>query len=131
MMIGKALTVWVIMVGVAILNAGFRNTFVTPRLGEHPGHVISTVTGCAAFLVMIWLTLPWIGAGGRRHLVLLGILWLVLTLAFEFLAGHYLFGNSWGKLLADYNVLRGRVWVAVLIVILMGPLWMGRLRGIW
>ena len=38
---------------------------------------------------------------------MVGIAWVALTVAFEFLAGHYVFGNSWEKLLADYNVLRG------------------------
>ena len=39
----------------------------------------------------------------------IGALWLTLTLAFEFLAGHYVFRTSWRQLLADYNVFRGPV----------------------
>ena len=46
----------------------------------------------------------------------------MLTLAFEFLAGHYLFGNSWERLLADYDVARGRIWPLVLIVTFVTPL---------
>lgn len=129
-MIRKVLLIWLAMVAVAILNAGVRNTFITPRLGGQAGHLIGTATGCAAFMLLIWLTLPWIHPASRRDLVMTGSLWLVLTVAFEFLAGHYLFGNSWGRLFADYNVLRGRVWVAVLLVTFFGPIWMGRLRGI-
>lgn len=129
-MFGKALVIWLIMLVVAILNAGLRNAVITPRLGEPAGHVISTVTACAVFLVLMWFTLPWAGARGRRELVLIGVVWVILTVTFEFVAGHYLFGTSWDKLLTDYNVFRGRVWVAVLIVILLGPLCMGRLRGI-
>jgi len=128
-MIGKALVVWLVMLVVAILNAVFRNAMVAPRLGEHAGHLISTATACAAFLVLIWFTLPWIDARGRRDLFLIGVLWVILTVGFEFLAGHYLFGSSWDKLLADYNVFRGRVWVAVLIVLLLGPLWIGQIRN--
>ncbi|MCU0640222.1 MAG: hypothetical protein MUF59_10205 [Candidatus Krumholzibacteria bacterium] len=129
-MIKKSLVIWLAMGVVAILNAGVRNTFITPRLGEHAGHVISTVTGCSVFLLLIWLALPWIRPASRRDLWLIGSLWLAMTVAFEFLAGHYLFGNSWERLFADYNVLRGRVWVAVLAVTFFGPAWMGRLRGI-
>jgi hypothetical protein len=44
-----------------------------------------------------------------------GLYWLLLTVAFEFLGGHYLFGKSWENLPADYNLMRGRVWVAVLV----------------
>jgi hypothetical protein len=53
-----------------------------------------------------------------------------LTLAFEFLAGHYLFGNPWSKLLADYNLLRGHIWVLVLITTAFGPLLSAYGRGL-
>jgi len=55
------------------------------------------------------------------HAWKIGGVWLGLTLAFEFLAGHYLFGNSWHKLLADYDVLAGRIWVFLPIVALISP----------
>ena len=47
-----------------------------------------------------------------------GIMWVALTVAFEFLAGHYVFGNSWKRLTADYNVFRGRIWILVLLTAL-------------
>jgi hypothetical protein len=55
--------------------------------------------------------------------MLIGAVWLALTLAFEFLAGHYLFGSSWERLLADYDLLRGRVWILVLLATLFAPAW--------
>ncbi len=127
MKISRALVVWLGMVVIAILNAGLRNALLTPLLGEQAGHVAGTVTGCIAFLFFMKLTLPWTGFQGTRALVFLGVLWLVLTVAFEFLAGHFLFDNTWAGLLADYNLARGRVWVAVLLVVLFGPLLIGRL----
>jgi hypothetical protein len=51
-----------------------------------------------------------------------------MTLGFEFLAGHYLFGKPWPVLVADYNLLRGRVWLFVPLVTLLAPLWAWRLR---
>jgi hypothetical protein len=59
-----------------------------------------------------------------------GVLWLVLTLAFEFLVGHYVFHKSWPALFEDYDLSRGRIWVAVLVVVLIAPLWTARLRGL-
>jgi hypothetical protein len=57
-----------------------------------------------------------------------GILWAVLTVAFEFLAGHYAFGHPWPELLADYDLLRGRVWLLVLVTTLVAPRWAWRVR---
>ena len=53
---------------------------------------------------------------------MLGTVWVALTVAFEFLAGHYVFGNSWERLIVDYNVFRGRIWILVLLMNLFAPL---------
>jgi hypothetical protein len=47
-----------------------------------------------------------------------GFLWLALTLAFDFLFGHFVDGHTWARLLADYDLAAGRVWVLI-------PLWVG------
>lgn len=73
-------------------------------------------------LLAAWLTLDWIGPDSWRDAGRIGVTWIVLTLAFEFLAGHYLFGTSWEKLLADYNVFRGRIWPLVPLTTLAAPL---------
>ena len=45
-------------------------------------------------------------------------MWFCLTEAFEFLAGHYIFKNSWEKIFNDYNIFKGRVWILI-------PIWVG------
>ena len=65
----------------------------------------------------------------RDALVKLGLFWTILTMAFEFLFGHYVMGHSWDALWADYNVLQGRLWPLVLIVTLFGPLLAQKIRG--
>jgi hypothetical protein len=51
-----------------------------------------------------------------------GFIWLGLTVAFEFIFGHYVVGHSWSELLTDYNILTGRLWIVVLIWITIAPL---------
>ena len=60
---------------------------------------------------------------GRATLIWFTILiiWVALTVAFEFLAGHYLFGTPWPVLLADYRLSEGRVWILVLASTLLAP----------
>ena len=54
--------------------------------------------------------------------LLIGDEWVLLTIAFEFLAGYYLFGASWDALLAQYNVSRGEMWELVLVTMFVAPL---------
>jgi len=119
----RAVAAWGLLLVIAVANGALREYLLAPRLGGQAGHVVSVVVLCAAIFVVALLTIRWIGPRGRRDAVLIGATWLALTLVFEFLAGHYLFGNSWEKLFADYNLLRGRVWILVLLVSLFAPAW--------
>jgi hypothetical protein len=55
-------------------------------------------------LAVAYSLVPWLHATEKRVLVLIGILWLVLTVAFEFSFGHFVFGRSWEGLASDYNI---------------------------
>ena len=89
---------------VAVINGGIRQGLITPRTGDTAGRAIRTVLLCAAILVLCWLTIGWMRPSTARGVWSIGALWVTLTLAFEFLAGHYVFGTPWSELLADYNV---------------------------
>ena len=121
-----ALGAWFILVIVAILNGACRNAFFSPGVGEYAGHIISTIILVCVILVVTYLFLSMIRIDYTvTDLLLVGTLWLVLTVLFDFIFGHYVAGNSWSTLLADYNILKGRVWVLVLIATFIAPLLTG------
>lgn len=129
-MVGRAFLVWLALVIVAVLNGGLRQLILIPRLGESWGHVLSTLTLSSAIAGVAWFTMPWLQPTLPIGAWKIGVLWLVLTIAFEFLAGHYLFRQPWSVLVADYNLARGRIWVLVLIATLVAPVIALRLRNL-
>jgi hypothetical protein len=62
------------------------------------------------------------GITDAKRLLIIGSFWFFLTIAFEFIFGYYVVGNNWDKLLMDYNVLKGRLWILVLINNITAPL---------
>jgi hypothetical protein len=50
-----------------------------------------------------------------------GLLWLALTMAFEFCMGLVLARRSLQEVLGDYDVTKGRVWVLLLLWITLAP----------
>jgi len=124
----RSVVVWCIFVVLAILNGALRNTVLTPRLGEFRGHITSTVILCAAILIVTRLTIGWIRPVNSSDALLIGGGWVLMTVAFEFLAGHYVFRTAWTTLLADYDLFAGRVWVLVLVTTALAPLLMARAR---
>ena len=121
-MLVRAALIWCVLVVAAIANGAVRVAWIIPLAGDYWGHVISTATLSILIVAVAWLFIAWIGPSSAAEALRIGTTWLVMTIAFEFLAGHYLFGNSWERLLADYNVLQGRVWVIVLVVTFIAPL---------
>jgi len=122
-MFARALGVWSGILVLAVVNGAVRDLIVTPRLGERTGHIASTIVLCALIVLVTRASIRWIGPASRMDAALIGTSWLALTLSFELLAGHYLFGNSWARLLADYDVRRGRIWPLVLVTVLLAPMW--------
>ncbi|MGC9553809.1 MAG: hypothetical protein ACP5EK_00670 [Thermoplasmatota archaeon] len=117
-----ALGFWTLFIPFAIVNAGVREYVVAPRLGDHAGHVISTVVFLAVLLLAVYVFLRFVHVSyATADLWLLGVLWFSLTVLFEFGFGHYVMGNSWEALLHDYNLLAGRVWVFIPLAWLLSP----------
>jgi hypothetical protein len=120
-LLGKAALVWLVLLVVMFANGTFRVLVLQPRLGEDLARQVACLPGIGLILVLTWLFLGRVGELETRALLEIGLLWLVLTVAFEFLFGHYVAGASWGSLLADYDVGRGRLWSLVLLVVLVAP----------
>jgi len=129
-MLLRAMLVWLLLCAVAIANGTVRQFLLVPHVGAYAGHVISSASLSLLILLATWAAIRWIGPSTAWHAWGIGAFWLALTVSFEFLAGHYLFRNPWSKLLADYDVRQGRVWVLVLIATTLAPRWAAGARGL-
>ena len=127
----RACLVWFAILLVAIVNGAFRQGVLIPRLGDAAAHVGSTVLLSIAVIAVTFFTIRWISPTSVSDCWSMGILWVVMTMAFEFLGGHYLFGKPWVELFADYKINQGRIWVLVLFVTFMAPVTAARLRGLF
>jgi hypothetical protein len=114
---------------VAILNGALREGALNPNAGEATGHVASTVLLCILILAISFVSVEWLDPRSPGQAATVSVLWLFLTLAFEFVFGHFVAGKSWVALLADYNLTQGRVWLLVPITVAAAPYVAARLRG--
>jgi hypothetical protein len=124
----RAFVVWLVLVCVAIANGALREAVLNPRVGAPAGHVVSTVMLCVGIAFVAWATIPWIHPTTAGEAARVGALWLLLVLLFEFGFGHFIARKSWPELLTDYDLLRGRVWVLVLVTTAAAPYLMARAR---
>ena len=117
----KALGMWLVLLAVMMGNGFLRVLVLQPRLGEDAARQAASLLGMGLILAASAVFVRRLGEPGSAALLVIGVLWLVLTLAFEFLFGHYVSGASWEALLAEYDLQRGRLWPLVLLTTLLAP----------
>lgn len=117
---GQWVAAWGGLALLAVANGVSRGLY-QKRLGEARAHQVSSATLVVALL-------PYAAAVDRRwplptarSAVRVGLTWVGLTTTFEFGFGHYVAGQSWRALLADYDVRRGRLWPVVLACVGTAP----------
>ena len=123
----KSLGIWFILAVSAIVVATFRIGVLLPPFGEQTAHQLGTILYLIVQFLIIYFFIKKMKIKETKTLLRIGILWVVITIIFEFVFGHYVMGHPWQKLFADYNLLNGRLWVLVLLNNLAAPLISGRM----
>ncbi|UEG49705.1 hypothetical protein LK994_13770 [Ferruginibacter lapsinanis] len=111
---------WFPMLLIAILNGTARDLWYKKYLGELTAHQVSTISLIIMFGVYINCIVKMIPPRSGEQAVYIGLLWLALTLLFEFGFGLAR-GNALSNLLAEYNILKGRVWIFIPIWVAIAP----------
>lgn len=121
MLVAKILGWWLLLAFVAIINGIVRAGTYGRQLSDLAAHQVSTLTAVLATGLVVWfLNRSWpFGSAGEAWVT--GLWWLALTILFEFGFGHFVAGHSWQKLLADYNIFAGRLWLLFLAWIAFMP----------
>ena len=117
----RYLVCWVLLAIVAIGNGILRESTYAGAMPELAAHQVSTLTGMVLMgLVVWWFSRRWPPDSARQAL-LIGLLWVAMTVTFEFSFGHYVAGHSWQRLFADYDLSAGRLWALFLLWIAAMP----------
>jgi hypothetical protein len=123
----NAFGVWLVMLVAAFINGAIRELLIVPQVGEQVGHFLSVFVLSGVIFGITYLFIRALGPLPARMLLGVGLFWLVLSLLFEFGFFHYVMHAPWSKLLADYNIFRGRLLSVVWLTMLFAPLLCGKL----
>jgi hypothetical protein len=113
-------TAWGGVVIAAFVNGALHRGYAT-AVGEPTATQVSEV-------VLPLLVAPWVLHVESRHrlpslkdAVVVGAGWAAATVAFEFVFGHYVNGDSWQTLRAAYDLTQGRLWTLDVLLIAAAP----------
>lgn len=118
----KSFLWWLPLPVIGMLNGMFRGVLLNKIFPDYVAHQFSSL------LMVVWILLYIEAVYGKlnyqksAHAWVTGLTWVLLTVAFEFVLGYFIFGSSVQSMLAEYNLLEGRFWVLVLVSILFSPI---------
>lgn len=114
--------VWFVILLFAVLNGVLRDFVYAPWVGDSVANQISSVLLCLIILG-ISCVFVWVGRFEESPSVYiyLGLVWVILTVAFEFLFFHYVTNHSWEELLGKYNIFKGNLWLLVVVMTGLSP----------
>ena len=125
----KATVAWLLLLLVMFGNGAIRVLVLQPRLGEDLARQVASLGGVALVFLVSWVFVGASPSANPRQLWWIGVAWLCATVAFECLFGRFVSGLSWHALVADYNLLQGRLWSLILISVCLGPWVCGSVRA--
>ncbi len=120
---------WIGLVALAIFNGVIREKWYGQFMNELSAHQLSTLMGIVLLGFFVWILTGIWPIESAEQAFLIGGMWLILTITFEFLFGHYVIGHSWHRLFYDYSIFKGRVWIFVLIWITIAPYLFYKIRS--
>ena len=125
----RALLVWVMIAVAESIHGTLRQLFIAPVLGDLHARQLGVLVGSAIILAIAWLSIRWIGAHTFTRQLQVGVVWVVLMLAFEFGLGAAL-GYTRERMLADYDLTRGGFMALGILCMLFAPALAAKARGV-
>jgi hypothetical protein len=126
----RGFVVWLVIIIAESLHGTARVMLLEPYVGDMQARQISFFTGMAIILAIAVAFIRWMRATSLRQLLLIGLLWVVLTLGFEMLLGRLVLHYSWERILADYNLPAGGFMGIGMIFLALAPLIAAKIRGL-
>ncbi len=117
----KCLLAWFPLLLIAMLNGAVRELLYGKNMTELRAHQVSTASGCLLLGISIWAVIRYWRPENGQQAINVGLLWLVLTVCFEFIFGQFAAGHSLTRLFQDYNLFAGRVLTVFLAWIILAP----------
>lgn len=126
--LGLAAAAWVLIAAVEVIHGILRVRFLNPRVGDHRARQIAVFSGSALILLMAYALVPPLDIHSRMGLLSVGLLWVLLMLAFEIILGRWVFHLSWKRIGSDFDLRQGGLLAFGMLVLFLSPLLVMKLR---
>lgn len=116
--------------GAESIHGALRTIVIAPLVGDFHARQVTVFTGSLLIVVIVASLIRWLRLVTVGSMLAVGLVWVLLTVSFEFLLGRLVFDFSWERVLSDYNLRRGGLLPIGLAVLALSPLIAAWLRRV-
>lgn len=124
----RVLIAWSLIALTESVSGALRQLYLAPRIGDVEARHVGVTVDAVLILLLAILCSRWIGLRDRLAWMRVGLVWALLTVAFEYTLGRAL-GLSADRILADYDPSRGGLLALGIIWLIYAPRVAAKLRG--
>lgn len=127
--LAKGIGIWLIIVVAAIMNGLIREKVLTPLIGSQFALPLSGVILSLLIFIIAFFSIPFIDESRGKVYLAIGLLWVALTLSFEYLFGHFVVGMSWHEISQVFNLKAGNLFIVAVFASAISPWLVAKIRG--
>ena len=125
--LARGVLVWLLIIVVETIHGIARTILLEPLIGDFRARQVSVFTGAAMIALITFVFVRWLKGSSSRDFLLVGIMWVFLTVGFEMLLGRFAMNVSWERIASDYNLFHGGLMLFGLLAMLFAPWIMAKL----
>lgn len=126
----RSLLIWLLIIFAETLHGTARTLLLEPYVGDFRARQIGVLTGALMILIIAYAFIRWLNAKDISKLICIGLIWSALTFVFEISFGRFALGLSWERIFSDYDLARGGLMPVGLLLLMLSPLIVAKLRRI-
>jgi hypothetical protein len=121
--------IWLVIMAAETVHGVVRGLFLVPRVGDLAARQIGVLVGSLIIIVGAYFCRRWLAARTTSQLLVVGLLWVTLTILFEIGLGYFVLGLPWERIAADFQPERGGFLAFGLLFMALAPWLADKLRG--
>jgi hypothetical protein len=121
-LIKRASIVWLFMMAAETLHGVVREVMIAPLIGDFRARQVAVLSGTILIFLISFVFTRWLKGSSVKDFLLVGGLWVLLTLGFEILLGRFAIGMTWARIFSDYDLSNGGLMAVGLLAMCLTPL---------
>lgn len=126
----KILCLCLMLASVETLHGIGRTIFVVPKLGNKKAKQYSVISGTLLAFAVCYVMVPWLDVNVGYQLVLIGLALALFMALFDIMLARFVVKLKWELIVNDFNPAKGNYLIVGLILLIMIPYAVMKLKGI-